>query len=271
MVGIVLSEGFVKWHRKVFESAIWQNPNDFRLAFALVGLVNWKESMFQGRNGEVIRVPRGSCITSAKTMKKLTRLSRQEIRTSLKHLEKADFLTTKPTNHFTMIHIRTYSKYNDDPNQQVNQHSTSTQPAPNQHLTTIEEGKERKEGEERKKTDTAQSMEGFDEFWKAYPRKVGKGDCKKIWVRLKPAIELQQRILEAVADQKQSNDWIKEHGKFIPHPSTWLNGERWEDEIDGDEQSSERHCLGCGRVLLLGTQAMVDGSIKYCANCRGEA
>jgi len=71
----------------------------------------------------------------------------------------------------------------------------------------------------------------FDEFWEAYPRKVGKASAKKVWDRLKPNAELKTKILDAVEKQKSSVQWSSDNGQFIPHPTTWLNGERWGDDL----------------------------------------
>lgn len=73
-------------------------------------------------------------------------------------------------------------------------------------------------------------LDGFEEFWKAYPRKNGKGDALKIWSKLKPSKELAAKMIATLSWQKESSDWTKENGKFIPHPSTWLNKGRWDDE-----------------------------------------
>jgi hypothetical protein len=72
---------------------------------------------------------------------------------------------------------------------------------------------------------------GFDRFWAAYPRKVGKQAARKSWSRLKPSAELTQRILDAVECQKGSRQWRENNGQFIPNPATWLNQGRWEDEL----------------------------------------
>ena len=72
---------------------------------------------------------------------------------------------------------------------------------------------------------------GFDEFWKAYPRKVGKVAAKKVWFRIKPTAELQANILAAIIQQKKSLQWQRDNGQFIPNPSTWLNQCRWDDEL----------------------------------------
>mgnify|MGYP001577329906 FL=1 len=68
---------------------------------------------------------------------------------------------------------------------------------------------------------------GFDEFWAIYPRKKAKDDARKRWLTLKPSEELRAKIMAAVSEQ--SKFWTDPN--YIPHPATWLNGKRWEDEI----------------------------------------
>lgn len=74
------------------------------------------------------------------------------------------------------------------------------------------------------------SVLGFDDFWARYPRRVGKQAARKAWERLDLGNGLLERIMQAVLDQRQSEAWTKDAGQFIPHPATWLNGKRWEDE-----------------------------------------
>lgn len=71
----------------------------------------------------------------------------------------------------------------------------------------------------------------FAEFWKAYPKKVGKKAAEKSWQKLKPDAELFERIMQAVATAKSSDQWNRENGRFIPNPSTWINQGRWDDEL----------------------------------------
>ena len=71
----------------------------------------------------------------------------------------------------------------------------------------------------------------FDLFWSAYPKKKAKGDAEKAWAKVKPDHALSELIIAAVLAQKLSADWTKDGGKFIPHPATWLNAKRWEDEV----------------------------------------
>ena len=72
---------------------------------------------------------------------------------------------------------------------------------------------------------------GFDRFWSAYPRKTAKPQAAKAFARLKPDEALLDRMLAALAVHRQLDQWTRDKGQFIPHPSTWLNGRRWEDEV----------------------------------------
>lgn len=70
----------------------------------------------------------------------------------------------------------------------------------------------------------------FTAFWFAYPRKKSRSDAEKAWRKLAPSPELSQRIQDAIAAQRGSDDWTKDGGKYIPYPASWLNAKRWEDE-----------------------------------------
>lgn len=71
---------------------------------------------------------------------------------------------------------------------------------------------------------------GFARFWEAYPNKVGKQAAEKAFARaLKrvPGHDPPAQMLEAVERAKRSAQWLR---GYIPHPTTWLNEGRWEDE-----------------------------------------
>lgn len=71
----------------------------------------------------------------------------------------------------------------------------------------------------------------FDQFWSAYPTKVGKEAARKAWGRAKQKPSL-ETILQALTKQKTSARWTKEGGQYIPNPATWINQGRWADEIE---------------------------------------
>ena len=39
-------------------------------------------------------------------------------------------------------------------------------------------------------------------------------------------------VLLAVEKQKKSKQWQADQGQYIPHPATWLNQGRWDDELE---------------------------------------
>lgn len=72
--------------------------------------------------------------------------------------------------------------------------------------------------------------ERFDAFWLAYPKKVGKDAAWRSWQKRRPDEALTATILAAVEQQQRWPNWVKDNGQYIPHPSTWLNQGRWQDE-----------------------------------------
>ena len=70
----------------------------------------------------------------------------------------------------------------------------------------------------------------FEQFWAAYPRKQNKERTRRAWKKLRPDLALCRTMSAALERDKRSEQWRKDNGAFIPHPSSWLNGRRWEDE-----------------------------------------
>ena len=84
----------------------------------------------------------------------------------------------------------------------------------------------------------------FDRFWVAYPKKVGKEKARRAFEKLHPTEDLLGQMLEAIAKQRSVYSWNKATWKYIPHPATWLNQKRWEDEVIGETVVSEDGCYG---------------------------
>ena len=71
----------------------------------------------------------------------------------------------------------------------------------------------------------------FNQFWDAYPKHIAKQSAVKAFEKLKPDEKILEAMLKAIARQKESKQWEKDGGAFIPYPATWLNQRRWEDEL----------------------------------------
>lgn len=87
---------------------------------------------------------------------------------------------------------------------------------------------------------TVEDISSFSLFWEAYPKKVGKVDARKAWSKLAPDEAMTADIMKGLSKWKRSEQWTRDDGKFIPHPATWLRGERWNDEVQV-ATPSDRH------------------------------
>lgn len=91
----------------------------------------------------------------------------------------------------------------------LSQTSKSRKPSKNGHLTVADDV--------------------FETFWTSYPKKVKKQDAKKAFARALAAAPVGS-ILAALEEHKAK--WRGGERQFIPHPTTWLNGCRWEDQLE---------------------------------------
>ena len=70
----------------------------------------------------------------------------------------------------------------------------------------------------------------FDNFYALYPRKQGRRAAEKSWQRL--SSQEQQDAFDALSNHIEYWKLKQTEKDFIPHPATWLNQGRWEDELD---------------------------------------
>jgi len=89
--------------------------------------------------------------------------------------------------------------------------------------------KEEKRREEKKEENI---KEKFDEWWAFYPRKLNK---KKAETSYKTAIKKasSEELLEALKSQLCT---FSPDLEFVPHATTWLNGERWANPVEAVKQ-----------------------------------
>lgn len=107
----------------------------------------------------------------------------------------------------------------------------------------------------------------FPKFWKLYPNKKGKAAAEKAWKKLKVTDDLFTLIAQGLAKQCASQAWLKYSGQFIPHPATWLNGKRWEDEIPSAPTNVHllpvnRHTNFESRDYKAGTKENANGTFR---------
>lgn len=85
-------------------------------------------------------------------------------------------------------------------------------------------------------TDESQKYDNkiFEKFWNEYPKKISKGNAEKWFKKNKPTNDLVDLMIEKLKIYKETEQWKKDNGKYIPYPSSWLNAKGWEDEIQSN-------------------------------------
>lgn len=79
--------------------------------------------------------------------------------------------------------------------------------------------------------------ESFDAWWSLYPKKVARAEAKKAWSRMSDADRA--AAMEALPAHVRYWDAVGTERHYMPHPATWLNGRRWEDELEMPEVAAK--------------------------------
>ena len=77
--------------------------------------------------------------------------------------------------------------------------------------------------------DKSADLARFDEFWDIYGKKVKRADAEKKWAKAIHKVDV-DRIISAADAYVTHERLSNEGGRYIADPSTWLYGERWNDE-----------------------------------------
>jgi len=239
-----MNEGYIKTWRKCLDSGMLKNKNLWAFWSWCLLKASYKKRKKTIGYQEIILEP-GQFVFSRKMASAELCMTDREIRTCMASLENSEKVTIKSTNKFSIITIINWGIYQSNENendQQNDQRPTNNRPTTSE---TYKEDKiyKKQEGKEGKENNTPISPKNlFDEFWEAYPRKVSKQGALKSWEKINPDEQLFETIISKVEQYKKTDQWIKDGGNFIPHPKTWLNQKRWEDEIcTGNIQKPPSH------------------------------
>jgi hypothetical protein len=73
----------------------------------------------------------------------------------------------------------------------------------------------------------------FELFWSAYPRRVSKAKARDAFAKARKKTTI-DAMLTALEWQREQESWQQRDAdgvlRYVPHPASWLNGERWDDE-----------------------------------------
>lgn len=122
-------------------------------------------------------------------------------------------------------------------NQQKPNETNENQLEPNE-SHKVKESKVKENKVKENKTDIS-----FARFWSVYPRHVAKPNARKAFDKINPDDGLLETMIQAIEQQKRSDQWTRDNGQYIPHPATWLNQRRWEDETPVASQKSAKQFM----------------------------
>lgn len=213
--------------RKIFSSDIWfASPWKLKIWVYLIGNANHKPGMFMG-----IPIERGQLIRSYRTIAKecgykvgyrLKKPSLGTVKNICEELTKDLRIHRRSVQAGTLFTICNYNELQvfarHDMNTQLNSDYTVTE----QNKNDINDKKE-KNKELFKKT--------FDLFWQNYPRRQSRKKAFEAWLKLHDPETVIEKLKTVLPEQKASDQWTRDNGKYIPLPATYINQARWEDEI----------------------------------------
>jgi hypothetical protein len=200
-----MDNSFIKLYRKIQDNWIWDNPLYLKCWIDMLMRASIKPSSML-LNNQIIEVNRGEIVFSQRNFAKRNNMSRQQLRTFLTKLEKSKMIRSKSNPDVTHLILVGYSTYNDSK-------LTQSQPRPNPIIR-------------KKESKNKESNKDFEKFWKAYPKKVGKKKVQDKFDANNFPVDL---IIKNIELQKKSEQW--QNQQYIPNPETYLNQERWTDEV----------------------------------------
>lgn len=232
---------YIKLHRSMMEWEWYKNANTMRIFVHMLFKANWKDGKFEGKD-----IPRGSFVSSLDKLAEETNLSKDKVRTAVKHLIFTNEITTQKFPKYTVFAIKNYNRFQDVPTQNTTQTPCSSHAVPTQ-FPAIEEKKEGK-----KERNNNIYTHAYEEFWTAYPRKKDKGNAfKKFNARLVNGFSEVELIGAAKKYAKECEEnQISE--KYIKYPATFLSDklpfldylEKQKPKTEPDPQEEDEELVG---------------------------
>lgn len=109
----------------------------------------------------------------------------------------------------------------------------------------------------------------FDDFWKAYPHHIAKRAALRAWEKL--SADEREAAMKAIPLHRSK--WAQLGWYTPPHPSSWLNGARWEDELDAPAKGVlqiVKTCGHCGQPAATWTSSRYGPLCDACYRGRDE-
>jgi len=231
--------GWIKLHRRLLDQPRFDDPAWLSVwIYLLLNATHQPvEKVFDGR---LVTLRPGQLITGRHVIAAKTGVHPSKVYRVLEMLKSEQQIEQRAGTKSSILTVLNWQSYQ-QPEQQIEQQASSRRAASEQQLNTIQEEGETEEAKKENKSTPAPHATEFAEFWDAYPKKVDRASAERAFSKLADPAALLPIMLKTLEVQKQSSQWKNEHGRFIPHPATWLNGHRWEDDPAVFTQGGTNH------------------------------
>ena len=218
-------QGWVSIHRGIQDNWLWKDEREFSRLEAWLDIllnVNHTPKKVLIKN-TLIEVGRGESLRSLDTWGKRWNWNKSRVRRFFNLLQKDSMIVTKNVRVTTLLTVCKYDSYQTIGNASETQmkrkrNASETQMTPNNNVNNDNnENKEIKQKEKR--------LLEFETFWNLYNKKKGTKQAKDKFLKL-PQKDVDKILLTV----KSFVGSIKDK-QFQPLPTSYLNGERWNDEI----------------------------------------
>lgn len=223
----ILNEGWVPLFRKSIKSQVFQNEGLWKVWTWCIMKASHTEQWVPIRTGkgltEVHLLP-GQFIFGRKTAAKELKMKPSTVMKRMLKLENMQNCNTQSNTHYSIVTLTNWGFYRELMKK----------------VTVKVTPKEQPRNTYKKNKNDKNNIYGqnFLTFWKAYPHKIAKKKAYETWQKLEKAEDIENLLpilLDAIEKQNQAKEIKKTNGEFVsewPNPATWLNGRRWEDEVE---------------------------------------
>ena len=253
--------GWIKLHRKILDNFLWTEKREFSKAECWIDiLLNVRHSEEPSKlllKGQIVECNQGECVLSLDSWARRWNMQKSKVRRVLNLFQSMNMIELENVRVSTRLKVLKFSEYAierhaDETQTKRRRNADETQATPNKNeknermkecknieskdscapvecTDLIQASKSIQKQSQKKQVDTA-----FEIFWAAYPKKKGKKQAIRAWEKIKPSptIAEAEKLAQIVSMQARTPQWTKDGGEFIPLPATWLNGERWNDELE---------------------------------------
>jgi hypothetical protein len=231
-----MRDGYIFLHRRVLDKVWASNPDYLSLWVHLLLHASYVETNVMTKGGALIHILPGQLITSRLRMQQDSGINQFKIERILKFFKSEQQIAQQNHGKFRVITILNWSDYQVTAQENAQHlHNRCTTDAQQAHTLkkVLRSNNKVEEVKDKPSSSSGDNGKGaFATFWSEYPRKIGKGSAERAWKKIKQPAETLPSILSALSWQKVSEQWQRNNGQFIPHPATYLNQRRWEDERD---------------------------------------